>query len=546
MNDQIKTTDFRSRFDECEQSLILYKKIQKQHTELKDRQDQIQSEIENKRIEIPDYIEEAGCTATGCGCLTWLFIASLISIPFRGWDGEISTMGYFVSIIGSALIMILLLYSYSLVRKKIWLFKKGKKYKEYKEKESIWKEELGHIENQMNEQKQELSSLYNSTLGELYSLCVLKEISVPIPGNSITRDNYDVVVELFLNITNLLRRLRAATPIETMEIAKNLADKKLELFCKISLKKEANDNAYSALMPQGEFNPMQIRRIAATGILQEKQNLRIENCIHLLNDNRIESILNELEWIKKRDVSGFLGLYTDTGKLSEQYEDMKKLRSAAHEEYEELGMICDELSDALDQLRTFAFQNVYLGIELLNVARQGSGGGNLEKETDMISLDDIDLSLFSVAFQGYKTNNVSDTIKKYDNIARTIVNNKNVRQFIYSNKKVATGAALIGVATIAMSAAADHAAKVDRIQANQANIVKDMQIIVDGYTEGRAQLYRVIEVAQSIVKANEGFRDIYNQLMTKVYSCNQILTPLEVRDLGRAIKAYKEISYSKI
>ncbi len=546
MNNQVKTFDFYSRFDKCEQSLILYDKLQKQQTVLEERQEIIKSEIENSRTEIPDYVENSGCTEYGCGCLTWLFISSIIAIPFEGWDGEVSAMGWFISVIGSTVIMILLISLYFYIRKKIWLLRNGEKYRDFKEKEKVLNKELGEIEKQTNELKQHLSYLYNSTLGELYTLFVQKEISVPIPGNSITKENYKEVVELFLNIANLLRLLRQAAPIERMERAKELADKKLELFCKISLRKEANDNVYKALVPQGEFNPEQFRRYAATGFLQRKQNSRIANCKNLLNDNKIESILNELDRIKNRDVSGFLGLYTDTGKLSEQYEDMKKLRNAAHEEYEELEMICDELSDALDQLRTYAFQNVYLGVELLNVIRHGSGGGNLEKEADMVSLEDIDLSLFSVTFQGYKTNNVSDTIKKYDNVARTIVNNKDVRQFIYSNKKVATGAALIGVATIAMSAAADHAAKVDRIQANQANIVKDMQIIVDGYTEGRAQLYRVIEVAQSIVKANEGFRDIYNQLMTKVYSCNQILTPLEVRDLGRAIKAYKEISYSKI
>lgn len=546
MNDQIKTTDFRSRFDKCEQSLIQYDKVQKQHAELKERQDQIQSEIENERIEIPDYIENAGWTATGCGCLIWLFIAGLIAIPFKGWDGETSIMGDFVSIIGSAIIMILLLYLYSFIRKRIWLFNNGEEYREFKEKESVWNDELGQIEKQIDEQKQELSSLYNSTLGELYTLFTLKEISVPIPGNSITKENFDVVVELFLKMANSLRQLNQTTPLEKLKAAKVLADEKLELFCKISLRKEANDNVYNLLIPQGTFNPEQFRDFAATVSCQEKQNSRIVDCVNLLNDNKIESILKELEWVKNRDVSGFLGLYTDTGKLSEQYEDMKKLRNAAHEEYEELGVICDELSDALDQLRTYAFQNIYLGVELLNIIRQGAGGGNLERETDMINFDDIDLSLFSVAFQGYKTNNVSDTIKKYDNIARTIVNNKNVRQFIYSNKKVATGAALIGVATMAMSAAADHAAKVDRIQANQANIVKDMQTIVDGYTEGRAQLYRVIEVAQSIVKANEGFMYIYNQLKTKVFDRNQMPTLPEIQDLCKAIKSYKEISNSKI
>lgn len=539
--------DFYSRFEECEQSLISYDKVHKQYDEFKNKEEQIQAEINEAKVEIPNFADKIGCTGYGCGCLTWFVIASIFSIPFHSeWDGDVSTLGFFVSLIGSTVTMFLLFYLYMFIRKIIWLLCNGDEYREYKRKESVWNEEINQIREQMNELMQKQSDLYNSTIGEIYTLLTLKEISVPISENSITEENFDIVKELFLNIANSLRRLRQSTPINRMENAKELADKKLDLFCKITLKKEANENAYNALMSQGMLDPVQFRNLAVTGFTLEKQNLRIVDCVNLLNENRIDSILNELEWVKNRDVSGFLGLYTDTDKMSEQYEDMRKLRDAAHEEYEELGMICDELSDTLDQLRTFAFQNIYLGVELLNVIRQGAGGGSLTRETDNINLEDIDLSLYSVTFQGYNTDNVSKAMKNYDNIARTIVKNKDVRQLIYNNKKVATGFAILGVATMAMAAAADHAAKVDRIQADQANIVKDIQIIVDGYSEGRAQLFRVIEVAQSIVKANEGFMFIYNKIKTKVFDNNQMPSIPEIQDLCKAIKSYKEISNSKL
>ena len=50
MNNQIKSSEFHSRFDECEQSLVLYDKVKKQHTILEERQNQIQSEIEKEKI----------------------------------------------------------------------------------------------------------------------------------------------------------------------------------------------------------------------------------------------------------------------------------------------------------------------------------------------------------------------------------------------------------------------------------------------------------------------------------------------------------------
>ena len=189
--------------------------------------------------------------------------------------------------------MIILLYLYTYIRERIWLLKNGGEYKRFKRKESAWNDELGQIEKQMDEQKQMLSSLYSSTLGELYTLFTLKEISVPIPGNSITKENFDFVVESFLKIANSLRQINQVSPLERMIVAKRLADEKLELFCKVSLRKEANDNAYNLVMPQGTFNPEQFRGLAATGFCQEKQNLRIIDCETLLNNNRIESILNE-------------------------------------------------------------------------------------------------------------------------------------------------------------------------------------------------------------------------------------------------------------
>lgn len=345
-----------------------------------------------------------------------------------------------------------------------------------------------------------------------------------------------------------MNRKAAATSIdEKKHIAKEIADFKLDLFYIVSLSYGTSQEAYDSLLPHGSsFDPDAFREIAVSKANHIIQKNRIDDCINLLDNNMIDEILHELEYVKNRDVSGFLGLYTDTDKMSEQYEDMKKLREAAVEEYEELNMVCDELNSALDHIRTYAFRNIYLGIEMLNYIREGAGGSGLIKESDYVSMQELDISQFSNTFQGYKTNNVSDTIKKYDNVARAIINNRDFRKLVYSNKKVAAGAALIGVATMAMSAAADHAAKVDRIQANQANIVKDMQTIVDGYTEGRAQLYRVIEVAQSILKANEGFMYIYNQLKTKLFDSNQVPTLPEIQDLCKAIKAYKEISNSKI
>lgn len=57
---------------------------------------------------------------------------------------------------------------------------------------------------------------------------------------------------------------------------------------------------------------------------------------------------------------------------------------------------------------------------------------------------------------------------------------------------------------------------------------------------------RIIEVARSIIKANDGFRYIYSQLRERVYVRGERLMMKGMMDLSMAIKSYKEISTSII
>lgn len=540
------------KFDYCAEQLSKEQPLFNESQSLKAEKHSLLEDLEVGKIERP---EDFPADISFWGYLGYFVLITFLYFLFLGFlansvklseNGEV-LMGLSVFIV--PFVLLYYLRKFKKWRKEMaWDNAYGSKYLRYYDKKTKINNRLAQIENRERVLNKELDAVHEKNLALFSEVLRSKEFSIPIPMGSLWEGNYNDAIDVFLAIYGCMFKKEAAISIdEKKQIEKEIVDYKLEIFYIVSLSYGTSQEAYDSLLPYDSgFDPDAFREIAVSKANHIIQENRIDDCINLLDNNMIDEILDELEYVKNRDVSGFLGLYTDTDKMSEQYEDMKKLREAAVEEYEELNMVCDELNSALDHIRTYAFRNIYLGIEMLNYIREGAGGSGLVKESDYVNMQELDISQFSTTFQGYKTNNVSDTIKKYDNVARAIVNNKNVRQFIYSNKKVATGAALIGVATMAMSAAADHAAKVDRIQANQANIVKDMQTIVDGYTEGRAQLYRVIEVAQSIVKANEGFMYIYNQLKTKVFDRNQMPTLPEIQDLCKAIKSYKEISNSKI
>ena len=548
----MKTITIGEKLDYCAEQLSREQPLFNESQSLNAEKQALQEDLEVGKIErLEDFPSDISFWGYLGYLILFVILYVIVGASIENAIGPSEDSGAFLGL-GMFIVPFVLLFYLRKFKKwrneMAWNNDYGHDYLMYYDKKTKINNRLAQIENRERILNKELDVVHEKNFGLLYEILTSKEFSIPVPLGSLWEDNYSDAIDLFLAIYGAMNRKAAATSIdEKKQIAKEIADFKLDLFYIVSLSYGTSQEAYDSLLPHGSsFDPDAFREIAVSKANHIIQKNRIDDCINLLDNNMIDEILHELEYVKNRDVSGFLGLYTDTDKMSEQYEDMKKLREAAVEEYEELNMVCDELNSALDHIRTYAFRNIYLGIEMLNYIREGAGGSGLIKESDYVSMQELDISQFSNTFQGYKTNNVSDTIKKYDNVARAIINNRDFRKLVYSNKKVAAGAALIGVATMAMSAAADHAAKVDRIQANQANIVKDMQTIVDGYTEGRAQLYRVIEVAQSILKANEGFMYIYNQLKTKLFDSNQVLTLPEIQDLCKAIKAYKEISNSKI
>ena len=428
----MNTITIGEKLDYCAEQLLKEQPLFNESQSLNAEKQALLEDLEVGKIERP---EDFPADISFWGYLGYFVLIFFLYFVFLGFvfdtfklteDGE-SMMVLSVFIV--PFVLLYFLRKFKKWRKEMaWDNAYGSKFLRYYDKKTKINNRLAQIENRERILNKELDVVHEKNFGLLYEILTSKEFSIPVPLGSLWEDNYSDAIDLFLAIYGAMNRKAAATSIdEKKQIAKEIADFKLDLFYIVSLSYGTSQEAYDSLLPHGSsFDPDAFREIAVSKANHIIQKNRIDYCINLLDNNMIDEILHELEYVKNRDVSGFLGLYTDTDKMSEQYEDMKKLREAAVEEYEELNMVCDELNSALDHIRTYAFRNIYLGIEMLNYIREGAGGSGLIKESDYVSMQELDISQFSNTFQGYKTNNVSDTIKKYDNVARAIVDRKSV------------------------------------------------------------------------------------------------------------------------
>ncbi|MGM9735916.1 MAG: hypothetical protein ACI3ZL_05845 [Candidatus Cryptobacteroides sp.] len=114
----------------------------------------------------------------------------------------------------------------------------------------------------------------------------------------------------------------------------------------------------------------------------------------LLENNRIEAIMNSLNDNKKMDTSGFFRSVS-VSKLETQTEIYASLLKTLKSEYEELQSISEKMNTILDYVRSCAYRNLYLGSELINIVRNNGGGGKLEKQEDLINIGQLNLSAIS-------------------------------------------------------------------------------------------------------------------------------------------------------
>ncbi|MBQ8810724.1 MAG: hypothetical protein IJZ70_00225 [Bacteroidales bacterium] len=320
------------------------------------------------------------------------------------------------------------------------------------------------------------------------------------------------------------------------------ANKKLSFFYDISLSAVSShfDNRVSLEERRKDEDELDI----LAGNITAKET-EITEYLQLLNDNRMSAIISEADDAKSMDISGFFRKVS-LRKLKDQTDTYKMLYQAATYEYQELHNLAGKMNMLLDYTRSCAFRNLYLGSELLNIVRDNSGGGGLQKADDclkfgIINCDSIELKELSVSFD------VGKVFSDFDKSWKVLNKKESYRRLASKNPKMDIAIqALLLIGSLIEEHENKRNQKIDNLLKMQRKLVKLFSRIVTIYNETQPLVIRSLELVLGMLEANKGFIKIYAPLRDKVYSQTSTISRQEIIDLGAAMNAYNKISNSKL
>ena len=266
----------------------------------------------------------------------------------------------------------------------------------------------------------------------------------------------------------------------------------------------------------------------------------------MLDDDRLANVMSEIGYVQGQETSTFGGLWTDEKKLTDKSNELKKLYDVAKYEYEELTDSNKKINYWLDYVRAYAYRNIYLGAELINIVRSSNGGRMLATQKD-----GIDVSMQSFDLQEVTINDTSVDLdahinKTVDMFTHALMH-KQSRKWMKSNPKMAMGAAALTFVGGALLDKLDkHTQLVEEHTEFQKNLISNIKVMTEGYEEGKASSLRAIEIIRAIAKANKGFMAVYEPLREKCLENGELLTMQDMQAIAKATNDYKNISDSKL
>lgn len=381
-------------------------------------------------------------------------------------------------------------------------------------------------------------------------------LAIPFSKDFITQGTrYDMVNDL-KNLISLRDDVYEAEDAqERKDCQQKLYDSKLQFLYKYSLKGEIADKEVYAIFKErmDEADDANNGNIMRTDNQQEVAERREEllgdlaEAGDLLNDNRMEPILDQLEVVRNQDTSSWFGFWTNESKLAEKTGQLQQLYSAAKSEYEELAKVNKTIDHWLNYVRAYAYRNVYLGVEMLNIIRDNAGGKSLTTQKDKSALQNINFKATKISAPANVASlegSIQSTLSNFGQAMR----DKNMRKLVKENPKMAAGAmALEAIGGFLINKFEQHSQIVDQHSQAQKELISGLSDMVDGYNAGQANALRAIEIIKAIAKANKGFMAIYEPMRKKYIEQQSASVDMkDLMSLAKATQEYKHISDTKL
>ena len=467
---------------------------------------------------------------------------------FSKWFNIVFAISLIAILIHPIIVFIVLAWRYYSVKRK------KEKYNKYLQDLQVYRNEKSRLSIENAKEEREVASALANVQDALYDGLNVG-LSIPLNKDTITRNTYiefgEELKKLFdLNDKAMLKN----DPVSKIVANKRYYDAKLRFFYTYSLRAETElDEVYN-------YYQEIIQKSASTGDsdLLRKDDLPfikqhdaemsqdLSEIKTMLDDDRLANVMSELGYVQGQETSTFGGLWTDEKKLTDKSNELKKLYDVAKYEYEEITDSNKKINYWLDYVRAYAYRNIYLGAELINIVRSSNGGRTLATQKD-----GIDVSMQSFDLQEVTINDTSVDLDAHINktvdVFTHALMHKQSRKWMKSNPKMAMGAAALTFVGGALLDKLDkHTQLVEEHTEFQKNLISNIKVMTEGYEEGKASSLRAIEIIRAIAKANKGFMAVYEPLREKCLENGELLTMQDMQAIAKATNDYKNISDSKL
>lgn len=396
------------------------------------------------------------------------------------------------------------------------------------------------------------------------STAINTSLGLPFPSSGLNKDNYFDIKSEFFGLLKYQEDVKAKTQKEERIAGlRNLMDAKLEFFYKHTLPVDTSEKIYgmfaNQLKNKGEGD-MNLRCAVPTSSSVRNVKAEVVSYMDSLDPHDFDEILDYFNSIYNRSTrQDFFFFLTDTDKKAKQTKDMLKVVKRAGKEYDKLIDKIKKTAYILDYVRTCAYHNVYLGVELINFVRETSGGGTMSKASDSASAIQTDTKALEVNSKDLQLNiKEKDVRKSLNNVDKDI---RSTAKFLFSSKEMKewssdnlnASLAIVGVSAV-FSAAMNFGGYImnyfKKLSANadaQYKMVKYMDNLSTAYQSSVGEILRSIELIKALSNANKGFAAIYEPLREKILVKGEIgFTRQEFASLAQATNKYKMIIESKV
>ena len=425
------------------------------------------------------------------------------------------------------------------------------RYKKYKDDLDEYHSTEDRLKYDIPQLKMEIGYL-NTVISENLFSEINSGCSIPIPRKAINENTWEEMDGKLDDLVASYSQYKDASAGSLKkEMSRNFFNKKLEFFYNESIRNEAGCDVYKKFEEQlhraistMDFNLLRMD-FDEKALLVSKEydfSTKVQSYKGIVEKMDISYLMKQYDIIKDMETSGFLG-FTNIDKLASKTQNLQKLYAPIKGEYDRLRKVSDEVNYYLTFVRTVAYRNIYLGVELLNYIRDNAGGKSLISQKDKVDAGDamnVD-KVTSDRLQMDSMNNVANTL---NGLMSNALEDKQLRKFVMNNPKMAAGAAALAVVGNLLG---ERIEKIENNNELQKQLITSINQMVDGYNSGKAGLLRAIEVIKALSKANIGFLALYAPLRDKFFveECTTA-SMMDLQNLAKATQEYKHISDTKL